>query len=124
MTSTTESMIIVDPTQKNVATIASPGCGLLGLKPLIRKFPLWASVPTDLLSETPFGEYENDGMERLRSGLVDSVQLTANSANATSPARDATAFSFFISLPGDYIKPTLNDALSAPVMLAPLTTSV
>src|SRR5205807_6132773 len=101
-TSTTESMILVlvEPTQKNVATIASPRCGLVGLNPLMSSCPLMPIVAFDLLNVTPFGEYENEGTGRLRSGLTDSVQLTANSATATSnPARDATVAALSIVLP-------------------------
>ena len=43
--SVTESMTFVDPFQTNVATIASPWCGFVGLKPLINLRPLSPSVP-------------------------------------------------------------------------------
>ena len=34
--SVTEVMMLVEPTQKNVAMIASPTCGFCGLNPLIK----------------------------------------------------------------------------------------
>src|SRR3981081_3611785 len=93
-------MINVEPSQKNVATIASPRCGLVGLNPLMSTLPLWFNVPTDRLSVKPFAEYEKDGVKRLRSGLTDSVQLVANSATASSsPAREATVVTLSIVRP-------------------------
>ena len=44
-TSVTESMMLVEPSQKKVATIASPWWGLVLLNPLIKRLPLSLSVP-------------------------------------------------------------------------------
>src|SRR6266700_2145044 len=44
-TSVTESMMLVEPSQKKVATIASPWWGFVLLNPLMKKLPLSLSVP-------------------------------------------------------------------------------
>src|SRR5467141_754514 len=94
-------MMLVEPTQKNVATIASPRCGFVGLNPLMNVVPLRPSVlftwfrtmrvgaaaaarPPPVASATALGL---PGAGLTCAGAVGSLQPAANSAPATSPAK-------------------------------------
>src|SRR6267378_4571649 len=80
-TSSTESIMLVDPSQKKVAIMASPWCGFVGLKPLMRIRPRCANVPLALFMVMPRGEYENSGGDM---GVTASVHAaTAKTATTT-----------------------------------------
>ena len=51
--SVTESIMLVEPSQKNVTTIASPRCGFVGLNPLMSTVPFSCSVPFSWLRTMP-----------------------------------------------------------------------
>src|SRR5437588_11183213 len=96
--SVTEVMMLVEPTQKNVAMIASPTCGFCGLNPLLKH----GLVPSHnagfdefSLSESfhwsrsnpgaPGAPSANRGGTRVvRSGLTGLMQLASSNVAATS----------------------------------------
>src|SRR3989475_11198894 len=51
--SVTEWIILVEPSQKNDTTIASPWCGFVGLNPLMSTVPFSCSVPFSWLRTMP-----------------------------------------------------------------------
>src|SRR5438128_4234438 len=71
-TSVTESMIfvVVEPTQKKVATIASPRCGFVGLNPLMSILPVSLKLPFHWSRATPAG----GGAFTLNAALVAPVK--------------------------------------------------
>src|SRR5437762_233539 len=87
-TSVTESMMFVEPAQKNVAMIASPTCGLVGLNPLMSTVPLSLRVPFCWSSAMPPAVTANRGASRaLRLGPTGSLQPAASNAAPRRPAR-------------------------------------
>src|SRR5438128_4966290 len=89
--SVTDVMIPGGPIQKNVAIIASPVWGLVGLNPLTSSNPLSLRVPFHWSSAMPLPAVvaSSGGLTRPRSGPAGSVQATASNATATRPRRPA-----------------------------------
>src|SRR5437879_5253133 len=76
-------MMLVEPSQKKVATIASPRCGFVGLNPLMKTFPLWPTPPFNWSRVMPLAVTSNRGA----AGPAGSLHPARTSAAASSTAR-------------------------------------
>ena len=92
-TSVTDWMMLAEPSQKKLTTIASPWCGFVGLNPLMSTVPLSCSVPFNWLPTT-----RNSGAPGY-AGATGSAQAAPSKLAPTSAASLTIVVRFTITPP-------------------------